>query len=318
MRPKLRGSIIFVFSDPGGAKSCLSVIEENNLFNAIAVADRQYSFYTDFKTPVRIINHDFEQLIETIHPELIFTATSYTSDIEKQFIKIAKNKNITCYSFVDHWVLIAKRFEDSTGIMILPDKVWVIDERAKLLAIEQGIEDTKLVISGNPYHDWLKNWKPLISKGVFLKQIGITHQNKKILVFAPEPLSNIQGKEVYGFDELSATSVLVELCTSHQNELKDWIFLIKLHPNQDKEKINLVISNTNSFHIIPDDVNVNSTIYYADVVLGFFSSYLIEADIMNKPVLRFFDKEVKTDPIIELNIGTIVNKDTFIKTLLKI
>lgn len=310
MRPKLSGSIVFIFSDPGGAKPCLSLIEENNLSCATAVSDRLHSFYKDFKTSVKILNHDFEQLVEDLHPDLIFTGTSYTSDIEKQFIKIAHSKNIPCYSFVDHWTSISKRFEDLSGAKFLPDQVWVIDERAKSLAINQGIEENKLVISGNPYHDWLRNWKPSINRNDFLKSVGLEDHNTGILVYAPDPLSNINGMEEYGFDELSATSDFVDLFGKHQTELKYWKVLIKSHPNQDRDKLRKIISGHPSFILAPPSIDANITIFFSDIVIGFFSSFLIEASIMNKPVLRFLNEKIKKDPIAELNIGVIVTKDS--------
>lgn len=318
MRPKLSGRIVFIFSDPGGAKPCLSLIEENKLSCATAVSDRLYSFYKDFKTYVKILNHDFEQLVEDLHPELIFTGTSYTSDIEKQFIKIAHDKNIPCYSFVDHWTSISKRFEDASGAIFLPDKVWVIDERAKSLAINQGIDENKLVISGNPYHDWLKKWKPSINRNEFLESLALENQNIGILVYAPDPLSNINGMEEYGFDELSATSDLVDLFSMHQIELKYWKVLIKSHPNQDRDKLRKIISAHPSFILAPPNIDANTTIFFSDVVLGFFSSFLIEASIMNKPVLRFLDEKIKKDPIAELKIGEIVTKTSLCSHLINI
>ena len=318
MRPKLKGKVLFVFSDPGGAKPCLSLIEENNLFSAIVLSDRNYSFYNDFKTKVKILDKEFEQLIEFFNPDLIFTGTSYTSEIEKHFIKIAKRRNIPCYSFIDHWTNISKRFEDVNGIRTFPDKVWVIDNRAKQLAIGEGIDEIKIVISGNPYHNWLKNWRPKISREDFFKQLGL--QDQKILIYAPDPLSNVNGIEKYGFDELTATSLLVDLFNAHQNELKEWRVLIKAHPNQNKTKLNKIIKGDNKFIMLPNEVETNETICYGDVIMGFFSSFLIEASIMNKTVVRFLEEPIENEPFTNLNIGNMVNKKSlisFLKTLNK-
>lgn len=311
MRPKLTGRILFVFSDPGGAKPCLSLIEENDLHDVIAVSDRTYSFFKDFKTSVEYIENNFELLVEKFKPELIFTGTSYTSDIEKQFIKIAKKKKIRCYSFVDHWTNISKRFEISDGIKDYPDKIWVIDTRAFQIAIKEGIDKSRIVISGNPYHTWLKKWKPEISKENFLKKIGLEGINKKLLVYAPDPLSNVNGIEKYGFDELSATTSLVDLFKKHQSELNNWIVLVKLHPNQNRKRIVPIISDFKLFYLLPENCDVNSTIYFSDLVVGFFSSFLIEATIIGIPVLRlFFEKPLK-DPLDSFDIETLVISDNY-------
>jgi hypothetical protein len=312
MRPILGGKIIFVFSDPGGAKPCLSLIELDKVSDAFAVSDRIHSFFSSFNTQVKILDRGYEEYVDSLNPELIFTGTSYTSSIEQEFIKIALRKKIPCFSFVDHWTLFSKRFTDIEGKMVLPDKVWVLDDRAKSIAIDEGIDNLRLVVTGNPYHDWLKDWKPQVTKDEFLSVIGQSDLTRKLLIYAPDPLSNINGKELYGFDEYSATGILVELFDTYQKELEGWQVLVKLHPNQNKSKFSEIISDR--FIILPDDVDVNSTIYFADAVMGFFSSFLIEASIMNKTVFRFLYNTVKQDPIAELNIGIVLNRKTFVES----
>lgn len=315
MRPLLSGKILFVFSDPGGAKPCLSLAEENDLLDATIISDREYSFYRDFKTRVTIVSKDYEKYIETVNPSLVFTGTSYTSDIEKQVIKICLKNNIPCYSFVDHWTPVGNRFKDEKGVIVLPDQIWVVDTRAKQIAISEGINEKKIVVTGNPYHDWLKRWMPSVNKENYFKAIGLPDQNKKILVYAPDPLSNINGKEKHGFDEITATTTLVDLFILNEETLKNWKVLVKAHPNQNREKLKSIISECSSFNMLVEDVDTNNVIYYADVVMGFFSSILSEASIMRKPVLRFLDSGISNDPIAELNIGQVVDKNSFIRIL---
>jgi len=194
---------------------------------------------------------------------------------------------------------------------IFPDEIWVIDERAKQLCISEGIDESALRISGNPYYEWLKKWQPPVSKEKFLKLIGITDQIVNLLVFAPDPLSNVNGIETYGFDEYSATETLIEIFEQNSHRLKGWKVLIKAHPNQNIERLKNIIKDKPAFQLLPTDIDTNSTIYYADMVMGFFSSFLIEAIIMNKKVLRFLDKGIKSDPFSIMNVGEIVYYNRF-------
>ena len=73
--PKLVGKGLFVFSDPGGAKPCLSYILINNCSNYIVISDREYKFYSDFKINV-IITEEVERYIFEYKPDYIFSATS--------------------------------------------------------------------------------------------------------------------------------------------------------------------------------------------------------------------------------------------------
>ena len=317
-RPELNEKTLFVFSDPGGAKPLLSLVEVNKLENVLIISDRYYSFYNEFKSEVKILNQDIDTIINIFKPELIFTGTSYTSDIEKTFIKKSIEKNIKCFSYIDHWTNILKRFENKEGEVILPNQIWVIDERAKQIAIENGIDKNKIIICGNPYHDLLLKWKPNFSKSQFINLARIINIREFILVFAPDPLSNINGMSKFGFDEFSVLSTLVTFFNRNSKELEKWVVLIKAHPNQNCDKIKNIITNNSNFYLLPEDINTNATLFYADIVMGFFSSILIEANIMKKKVLRFINIELQDDPIRDLNVGLIVNKETLLKELKKI
>jgi hypothetical protein len=91
---ELKGRALFVFSDPGGAKPILTLVDENigTLTAVKVVSNRTYPFYNDFLT-----NVDTPDLISNIYdfkPDFIFTGTSYTSDIEIKYIKAAKENGI--------------------------------------------------------------------------------------------------------------------------------------------------------------------------------------------------------------------------------
>jgi hypothetical protein len=317
LQQKLKEKVLFVFSDPGGAKPILSLVEELNPDDCLAVSNRDYSFYSDFKTPVKITEKGSEEIINSYKPDLIFTGTSYPSDFDKQFIKTAIEKNIKCYTFVDHWTNMDLRFRLDDNTFLEPSQVWVIDERGKKIAMQAGILESKIIISGNPYHRWLKNWKPAVSKEIFLKSIGLKNNIDNLMVFAPDPLSNINGMEKYGFDELSALKDFIELFEEHQSELSHFKILIKAHPNQNRKKIQEVIRNNENFILLTDNINANTVMYYGNVIIGFFSSFLLEAKILGKEILRFMPVPIEEDPIGELNAGTIVNKESLLSYLLK-
>lgn len=311
----LEGKVLFVFSDPGGAKPILSLIEETNIETCLTVSNRHYSFYDDFRTQVKIVENDFEEIVNSYKPDLIFTGTSYPSDFDKQFLKIALEKNIKCYTFVDHWTNMDLRFTYE-NTFLEPSQVWVIDERAKEIAMQAGVPESKIIISGNPYHRWLKNWEPKISKEIFLESIGLKNNTDTLIVFAPDPLSNINGMEKYGFDELSALKDLIELFEKHQSELSHFKVLIKAHPNQNREKIEEIIHDNKTFILLPYDTDANTMTYYGNIIIGFYSSFLLEAKILDKEILRFIPVPMKEDPIGELNAGTIVNKESLLSNLL--
>ncbi|SEG17937.1 CDP-glycerol glycerophosphotransferase family protein [Flavobacterium urumqiense] len=296
---------LFIFSDPGGAKPLLSIIENYNDKDYLVISDRNYSFYDEFNVDVKIVVDGYDQIIDDFNPQLIYTATSYKSNIEKEFLRIAKIRNIKSCTYVDHWTSILERFQFQNETF-LPTILQVIDDRAKSIAIEQGIPEYIIEIIGNPYHQKIKNWMPNQSKKDFLIELGLPNENYKLLVYAPDPLSNVNGKTVFGFDEIMATFNLVNL---FEKEIVNtsWKILIKLHPNQNEGSIKKIVEATDDFIILNENVSNNECIYYADVVIGYFSSFLIEANLFDKPILRYLPFGIKNDPIKELNIGAIVN-----------
>ena len=302
MFPELKGKVLFVFSDPGGAKPVLALAEQCK--DAVVVSDREHPFYSDFNVQVTIAKNNYEKIIADTKPDLIFSGTSYRSDIEREFRALAKQHAIPCYAFVDHWTSMRKRFEQTDGTLLVPEQVWVIDERAKQLAVEGGIAQEQIAIVGNPYHTWLRQWKPVQSKQVWMQAAGIPENAGQLLVFAPDPLSNVNGINLYGFDELTVVAELTNLFDSNG----EWTLLIKSHPNQNLEKLTNVLGNAKHTLLLPGHIDTNTTLYHADAVMGFFSNILIEADILHKPVLRYLPNTEIDDPIRELNIGKITNR----------
>ncbi len=309
--PQLTGRGLFVFSDPGGAKPILSYAKINSkLEEVFMISDRVYPFFANFD--ISVISYQKEEseqeMIQRYNPDFVFTGTSYTSQIEIKFLRAAKKMGIPTYSFIDHYTSYRERFQ-LDGHFVYPDFICVIDDKAKQIATEKRL-GAPLIISGNYYHDYLKGWKPDISKEAFFRSINIPLSEKKICLYGPDPLSNLVKEKETSFDEIEATielsKIAYQLTETHQ-------FILNPHPNQNIKKIANICER--DIILIRDPVDVNTLIYYSDVVIGFFSNFLIEATILKKPVIRFFlNKEFK-DPLALLNIGKVAYPETIIGEL---
>lgn len=310
MKQDLRGRGLFVFSDPGGAKPVLALVKslEHQLTDFLILSDREYGFFKDFGLEV-IKPSSSKNEIEDFNPDFIFTGTSYTSKIELDYLKEGRKKKIQTYAFVDHWTNIRERF-NYNGEEVLPDKVCLIDEKAKKIGLGQGLDESRIIVIGNPFQDYLRSWHPSISKEIFFSSLGVNVGDKKVIVFAPDPLSNVNGVGKFGFDE---TTVMNELELFIDALLHKYVFIFKPHPNQEMSRLNQNVLE--KIIVAKQDVDNNSLIYYSDLIIGFFSSYLIEAQIMNKKVLRYLPETAVNDPFKDLPIGTLVNKNSFLETL---
>jgi len=299
--------ILFIFSDPGGAKPILSYIRINELENYKVVSDRKYDFFSEFNCEVEqyIVNSE-TKILNQFKPDCVFTATSYTSNIELKFIEKANQFGIKTISFIDHYTNFQTRFKLYNSY-IYPQEIFVIDERAYKIA-----EDTKLTdfsdvkISGNYYHSYLKDWKPTKPRSEILKSINLK-DSTLLITFAPEPLSNLDGKEKFGFDETDVWGDLTKALSSIQI-LRDYKLILKCHPNQNIKYLKNHIENCNfSNYIFANKIETNSLIYHSDIIIGICSNILIEANILKKSILRHLPNKTMKDSLNGMDIGNISN-----------
>jgi len=317
MFPDLKGRGLFVFSDPGGAKPLLALITLLKSLTACkVVSDRNYSFFTDFGIDVEQCEEGMEQsIIENFKPDFLFAGTSYTSKIELRFIQEAKKRQVSSYSFIDHYTRFEERFLLDSHY-VFPDHICVIDEKAKNIGLETALPKDNFLIAGNFYHQWLQNWRPTISKEEFFKHLNVPLQNK-LLVYAPDPLTNIGGIEKYGLDEASVFKNILH--TLEMQKKLPYTLLIKIHPNQNKGVLNDIIPDNDCRYIIADDaINTNSLLYYSDLIIGIISNILIEGVIMHKKVLRCLIGFNNNDPLESNNIGTVVHNIDELKNQLSL
>jgi hypothetical protein len=289
MYEKLTGKGLFVFSDPAGAKACLALNEilkaENIVGERKLFSNKFYSFYQQFNSIVEILdNENLEHINETF--DWIFAGTSHPTSSNEFELKILKqNTAKVSYSFIDHWTNFKLRFILGTTI-ILPTTIIVVDEKAKQLAIEDGLPEERLAIFENPYLSYLKNYeKPSVSKKQFYKHFEIPIQNK-IVLYAPDPISLRSDKDG---NEISVLKELIEICKS------DISLLVKLHPLQPMEAISKII-NANEQIILINDTNFKPIDIFknVDTIVGFYSNYLLEASVSNNNIIRYlFDVDTK-------------------------
>lgn len=298
---------LFVFSDPGGAKPILSIIKNYEFNNYTVYSDRDYNFYKDFDVEVNIINiSDVQNICNENKPDIIFTGTSYTSILEVQFIKTAKINSISTFSYIDHYTNLKSRFKLNDNFYF-PDEIFLIDTNALEIGLKEGLNNhSQLHLLENPYHYFLKRWEPKIDRNNLIENFTI-RKDVKILVFGPDPLSNVNHISDYGYDEIDVWKDLEYAIT--KSNLLEYVIIVKLHPNQNKEYLYQVLTKSKILKNIYmfEDKNSIDLLFHADIVIGMFSSILIEANIINtnSKVIRHLPKKNISDPIKHLNIGLI-------------
>jgi hypothetical protein len=291
---------LIVFSDPGGAKPCLSLAKNWQASDELLLcSDRQYAFFETFGIPVRQCRgEDAHAIFQEFQPDALYSGTSYTSRIELDFVSEAAKRGIPSASFVDHYTGFDVRFGTAEA-RILPDEIHVLDEKAAALAREAGLPESRIRITGNPYHEFLRSWQSQLTKEEVFQQLGIPVSEAKTILFAPDPLSNAGGVEKFGTDEVAILKLFLESLGETRKPIQ---LLIKAHPNQSMDylKTGLKILPRNlEVHLVPSekDAILNDLIQHADLVAGMFSSFLIEAELLGAKTLRILCGITIPDPL---------------------
>ena len=279
---------LIVFSDPGGAKPCLSLAKKWQESDELLVcSDREYAFFETFGIPVRQCrSEDARAIFQEFQPDSLYSGTSYTSRIELDFTCEAKKRGIHTASFVDHYTGFDVRFGTAEA-RILPDEIHVLDEKAAALAREAGLPERRIRITGNPYHEFLGSWRSRLTKEQVFQKLEIPLSDAKIILFAPDPLSKAGGAEKFGTDEVAILKLFLESLGEAGRPTQ---LLIKAHPNQSMEYLKTGLKNIPKnveVHLVPaeKDALLNDLIQQTDLVVGMFSSILLEAELLGKKSL---------------------------------
>lgn len=337
MRYKLQGKGIFVFSDPAGANSTLALIDnilkcggKNNedfmvFTNSVGVFPNEYTnlvIIKDFSIKF------YSEILDKFKPDYIFTVTS-NNNYEHNIRLLSKEKRIRTIAFIDHWTSYFKRFTFNNKTFF-PDEIWVINDIAKKEAIEAGLPEEKIFISGNPFYEKIRKFIPKVDKECFLRSHDIP-VDKKIIMFISENLresfpKDAKDKCTLGFDEFTVLyDILNSFFQMHKNDLIDfskYLFLIKIHPREKMDKFEALIKNRkyNFLNIeVRKKIDPLTITYYSDNVLGMFSNMVIEALLMGKKVLRVQTGQVGEDILKfdEVNCKLITKRENLLNDLIK-
>ncbi len=287
--------VAFAFSDPAGTNACVALAgiwQEKEGIETVLFSNRKYggndkgNFYLTSEVP------DFKNM----GVNCVFTGTSHpvsSEYFEVNCIRKAQKDNIYTISFIDHWINFKLRFTGNDDKQYYPDEIWVVDETAKKLAIKEGLPKERIFIHDNPYHTYLKIvWKPKFQGKDYLKSLGIKETGYTVL-FAPDPLSLRNAKEVHGFTEDEALDHLLEILNELNQEIN---LIIKLHPLQPKGQLESKTRKEGRVKVyFIKEAETLELIMASDLVIGFFSNLLLEATKLGKKVLRYFPGKSEED-----------------------
>lgn len=161
--------ILFAAHDPGGTNVIKPVIEYYTGLpewrvvllllgparERITIPGAEYLDIPTYPTPgfpneVSVYPEDVKNLLHTITPDFVFTATSFNSNLERLVIRFANERQIPTASILDYWSNYSQRFSYD-GIVVYPQVIFVADVKMAQECKEAVEGAAQVIISGNPH-----------------------------------------------------------------------------------------------------------------------------------------------------------------------
>ena len=305
---ELSGDTVFFFSDPAGARACLAaafLLRQRQPAARIRLFSNRAHASTGEAPPDLEVGH-----VDAVHADcfdgasFVFTGTSHpdsSGSFELRAIAEAERLGLPTAAFVDHWVNFRLRFESDRGL-ILPRTILVIDEEARRRAIAEGLPADRLQIWPNPHLVYLaRHWRPRGDRAATRRLLGLGDEQTFVILYAPDPIRMRDPGGRRGFDEIGATRDLLASLGGLGDRVQ---VLAKLHPLQPAEPIRTVLASSPQVIVAAGQAEVPELIHASDAVVGFFSNLLLEADALQRPVVRYYPGDRASDPLAHLALGT--------------
>lgn len=268
--------ITIVSHDAGGAEILSNYVLQNKTNYQFVLGGPAISIFKKLLGDIPLTSLE-ESLNQT---DTYITGTSWQSDLEKNAISFAKEKNIRVVSFLDHWVNYKERFLYN-GNLILPDEIWVGDNNA--LSIAKAVFPAEMVhLKENAYFTSVKKYFGTQATTRIINSVPN-------ILFLCENISD-HAKKAYnderywGYTEEDAIRYFFN--NLEKLDIRSAQFLFRPHPSDKEGKYQWILNLYRDFPIsISNKDSLFEQIALADLVVGCESMALIIALLAGKKVV---------------------------------
>ncbi len=287
--------VVAICGDPGGANAVAPVIEalrREGRVNVHALAYQQARMQwlkrnlTCEEIPEDMTCIAAAKRLRLSKALLLLTGTSVNPvELEKQFIAAAHETGIPSLAVLDFWSNYRRRFSDvEDHLVYLPDRIAVMDERARDEMIAVGFEPIRLIITGQPALDDLAKLKTQFNskrRHAIIDALSVA-PDELFVLFVSQPMSILNGADAinphyYGYTEKtvlsSLTAALDQIAEEHNQKIA---LVIRPHPRESDEFLDKL-----DYHTIRMLVYTEGKAYdlamAADLVIGMNTILLMEA-----------------------------------------
>jgi hypothetical protein len=349
----MKGRKVLVFSrDPGGTNAVMHLIEplrSRDYEVAVYGKDAALSIYRKFDIPCLDIREVIpsgtqEETCECLQksaPDLIVTGTSSEDYTERHLWKAAEQVGIKSFAVLDQWTnyrlrLVPEGDEPTTRTaasreLILPSFFFIMDEFARREMSALGINPEKLIVTGQPFFDYIRKTAEKISKPEIegVRRELTRGKGGLVFVFASQPIASLHRQngipeDYWGYTEQTVLKSVVACLGQLSEEIGVEVTLvIRLHPKDEPDAyVDFLKARPHSVKLVFDRETDSSLLLKAsDLIIGMFSMILMEAAILGK---RFISVQIglaRENPFIFDRMGavnSILTEEELGKTLREI
>jgi len=298
-----QATVVALCGDPGGGNAVAPLIEALRAEGRVNVKAWAYAETRDLWAK-RSLAYDrlagtmtageASILLRECRARLLLVGTSVNSlNLEKVFIQGAREAGIPSVAVLDYWSNYSARFSDNAGhLSYLPDRIAVMDERAREEMIAEGFAPERLVVTGQPALDELVQeagrYTPAV-RAEIRRGLGV-QAAEQLLVFVSQPLSRLYGDNpaVPGHLGFTERTVLVMLMAAlHRLRVSEEhriVLAVRPHPREDTEGFATLQSGCIRV-LVSREGTSRDLIAAADIVIGMNSMLLVEACYLGRPTV---------------------------------
>ena len=321
--------------DPGGTNAIMPLIEPlRALGNEVSVygKDAALSIYRKQNIDCSDIcdaipsgtQEETDEFVRRARPHLMVTGTSSEDFTERRLWKAAERAGITSFAVLDQWTnyrlrLISEAGDQMNGSalsrLIVPSFLFIMDEFARKEMCALGIDREKLVVSGQPFFDYIrKTGDKFTTQEIETLRRKLTgSEGGHVLVFASQPIASIHRKngmaeDYWGYTERTVLKSVAGCLSKLTEEMAVKLTLVlRLHPKDEPNVYQDALATCpNSIKVVVDRETDSSLLLKAsDLVIGMFSMLLLEAAILER---RFISVQIglkRENPLIFDRMGLV-------------
>lgn len=291
--------ILFGMKDMGGANAILNVVKRHPSHDQVLYADG--TSFDRFKNDYPLISASFapDKILDWFRPKVVITTTCSPGGlVPVALVRAAKERSIKTIVVQDFWGNHLKhKFWDPDNSQYversLPDLICVQDEFAKTLVLLNwpGYEEKNILVTGQPAFDRLRDADCDTARRELKETLGLT-ENWPIVYFSGQ---------LWGMPEaVRATISALNLLGSPV------YFILRDHPRifsqQTPEEVRRIFFE---YKDIPQELKHGKVVdssqiklgnlisFGADVIMGMYSTAIIEGCYLNKNCLTVWTPGVK-------------------------